>query len=267
MAHFVPYCGSPPIPGHVVWNTDPVLGSALALVLVLIVKTGSEERLSKSQMSCLVSGWLLLSLALMSPLCNLSVALFSARAAQHIIIAFVAAPLIALSGAPAAAAQRLRQLLGCPRQSHSGITPALPWIFALVFWFWHMGAPYDLTLKNNAVYWLMQLSIIVSSIGLWHALASEEASHGLGFMSASLFTGFHLSLLGALLTLSGMSWFKAHQLTTWVWGISPLEDQQYGGALMWAAGGILLGGLTIYGLARCLVSLENGLAPSKPGNF
>ena len=49
----------------------------------------------KRDLGASVFGWLLLSLAFISPLCNLSVALFSARVAQHMAITLIAAPLIA----------------------------------------------------------------------------------------------------------------------------------------------------------------------------
>jgi cytochrome c oxidase assembly factor CtaG len=40
------------------------------------------------------------------------------------------------------------------------------------------------------------------------------------------------------------------------WGFAPLEDQQFGGALMWTVGGLILAGFVLYGIARLLVSLE-----------
>jgi hypothetical protein len=58
-----------------------------------------------------------------------------------------------------------------------------------------------------------------------------------------------MSLLGALLTFSPRALFPVHLLTTAPWGLSPLEDQQIGGLIMWIPAGVLLLGyaLTAFG--------------------
>jgi putative membrane protein len=45
-----------------------------------------------------------------------------------------------------------------------------------------------------------------------------------------------MGLLGALLTFSDRAFYAPHWLTTGAWGLSPLEDQQVGGMIMWAPG-------------------------------
>ena len=194
MTDFIPYCGSPPFPGHVAWNTDPILATLLVISFAVSLRFLMSFHASRSQLGCLIAGWLVLSFALMSPLCNLSVALFTARAAQHITIAFIATPLIARSGVPAKIAA---SLLYGRTGARSGLFNPGPYIFALVFWFWHSGAPYDLTLQNNKVYWIMQLSIILCSIALWAALFDEFPVNRLHLFVASIFTGLQMSFLGA----------------------------------------------------------------------
>jgi putative membrane protein len=253
MTDFIPYCGSPPFPGQVAWNTDPILATLLVISFAVSLRFLMSFHASRSQLGCLIAGWIVLSFALMSPLCNLSVALFTARAAQHVTIAFIATPLIARSGLPAKTAA---SLLYGRTGAKSGLFNPGPYIFALVFWFWHSGAPYDLTLQNNKVYWIMQLSIILCSIALWAALFDESPLNRLHFFVASIFTGLQMSFLGALLTLSGTSWFSVYQNTTWPWGLTPLGDQQLGGALMWTAGGVLLAALLLYSFARLFAQME-----------
>ena len=50
--------------------------------------------------------------------------------------------------------------------------------------------------------------------------------------------------LGALLTFAPVPWYRAYADGA-PWGLSPLEDQQLGGLLMWVPGGLayLLAGL------------------------
>jgi putative membrane protein len=263
MTEFIPYCGSAPVPGSAVWKLDPVLGASLLVGLALsfrLLQTASHNR---TQAACLLSGWSVLALALMSPLCNLSVALFAARAAQHLLIVFVVAPLIALSGVPARAFDGVCRIAGWGGGVASAALFLAPFCFAPIFWFWHFGGPYDSSLQNNQVYWMMQLSIIFASVALWASLLDPTSIRTLSFLTAGVFTGFQMSLLGALLTLSGTPWFSAHEATTWPWGLNSLEDQQFGGALMWTAGGIFLAGFLLFSLARALKTMEpKAYAPS-----
>jgi putative membrane protein len=250
---FIPYCGSPPLPGQVAWNLDPVLGACLAAGLALAWRFLLPARRSRLGAAYLLAGWALLGLALISPLCNLSVALFSARAAQHLAIALIAAPLIALSGAPS----RLLERISAKSAAVGLLNPAVL-IFAAVWWFWHFAYPYDLALKNNTVYWTMQATVIMASIALWSAILGKG---DLRFVAGSVFTGLQMAMLGALLTLSGAPWFRAHSTTTAPWGLTSLEDQQFGGALMWTVGGLLLAGFLLYGFALCFAALASQSNP------
>jgi cytochrome c oxidase assembly factor CtaG len=49
----------------------------------------------------------------------------------------------------------------------------------------------------------------------------------------------HCSALGALLTFSQVLWYPAYGGTTAKWGITALEDQQLGGAIMWVPSGVV----------------------------
>ena len=52
-------------------------------------------------------------------------------------------------------------------------------------------------------------------------------------------TAVHCSALGALLTFSKVLWYPAYAGTTAAWGLTPLEDQQLGGAIMWVPSGLV----------------------------
>ncbi|HJX87338.1 MAG TPA: cytochrome c oxidase assembly protein, partial [Gemmatimonadales bacterium] len=54
----------------------------------------------------------------------------------------------------------------------------------------------------------------------------------------SLFlTGLYTGALGALITFAGTPWYPAYRSTA-AWGLSPLEDQQLAGLVMWMPGGV-----------------------------
>lgn len=215
----VAYCGLSPVPASLAgrFNFDPVL--IAALVLIVAGHIYALRRASRSWLAP-ACGWGVAAAALLSPLCALSVALFSARIAQHMLLLLVAAPLIAL---------------GMPGQSGRGLWPSAV-TFLGTLWLWHMPAPYDATFHSTALYWLMHLTLFGSSIWLWRELIWHRADDGANVLVAGTASSMQMSLLGALLTLGSHGWYSVHYLTTAAWGLTPLADQQLGGALMWVPG-------------------------------
>jgi putative membrane protein len=209
-AEYIPYCGTAPVPGDLAWNYASLLVVALIGGAWTTWVSGPRWRTA--------AGWLVVALALGSPLCHLSVALFSARVTQHMILVLLAAPLIAIG---------VRGRAGV-------IWPAVG--FALALWMWHLPGPYDAAFRSDAAYWLMHLSILATAIWLWRGLLSAPASRA---FLASLLTALQMSLLGAVLTFAPRALFQVHATTTAAWGLSPLEDQQLGGLIMWVPAGVL----------------------------
>ena len=236
----IAYCGSPPIPGAVAWNLDPVLIAFLLggsfTVAALARRRGVPER----QQLAFQAGWLLLALLLISPLCNLSVALFSARVGQHMLIEFAAAPLIAC-GLP-------YDTLSRPPGLRTALLGAAG--FAAVLWFWHLPGPYDWTFRNVTAYWAMHVSLLLAAVLLWKVLL--DARQPAASLLASGITTTQMTVLGAIYTFAGRAFFSIHFGTTGPWGLSPLEDQQLGGLLMWIPPGLALAGVTVWTLASLL---------------
>src|SRR3546814_7132584 len=59
-----------------------------------------------------------------------------------------------------------------------------------------------------------------------------------------------MGLLGALLTFSGSALYAPHLLTTQALGMSPLQDQQLAGLIMWVPAAGLYLGAAMFLLAR-----------------
>lgn len=218
----LPYCGTPPLPGALVtrFNFDPALLTGLLLLLALLLLVASGRRARANA----VLGWSIAAAAWVSPLCALSVALFSARVAQHMLLTLAAAPLIALA-LPAGndVGARWRLWSACSA-------------FFLALWFWHMPAPYDSTFASTTSYWAMHVTLFGSAIWLWREVLQSAHHHSVDVLMAGAFTSMHMGLLGAVLTMAGRPLFFWHLTTTQPWGLSPLEDQQLGGVLMWVPG-------------------------------
>jgi len=240
----VPYCGTPPSPGELLarFNLDPVLITTLVvLACAHFYGIPASNRRKRAYAAC---GWLVTAVALVSPLCALSVALFSARIGQHMILVLVAAPLIAL---------------GWPRQSYSVTTWPL-WTastaFLVALWCWHMPTPYAATFTSTAVYWAMHVTLFGSAIVLWSELIHHPPRRTALTLSVGLLTCVQMGLLGAVLTLARRPLFYPHFTTTQVWGFTPLQDQQLGGTLMWVPGILLFLWVATRSLRRLWNTLE-----------
>lgn len=232
----LPYCGAPPVPGAVSWNMDPILIGLLAGAALLHVLSVRDPR----KRLAFLSGWAVLSLSLISPLCNLSVALFSARLGQHMLIEFLAAPLIVL-GLPLSPGIWRGTLA-------KALAGALP--FAIALWVWHLPAPYEWTFRSVTAYWLMHASLFVTAVLLWKALL--DIHRPATSLIASAMTTVQMTVLGAIYTFAARAFFSVHFGTTEVWGLTPLEDQQLGGLIMWIPPGLALTAVAMWTLAALL---------------
>ena len=235
----IPYCGLPPDPSAIWlrWNLDPVLIAAL-VALAAVYEIASERSVRRRAPICkgfFYCGWTVLTFALISPLCPLSVSLFSARVGQHVLLTMFAAPLIAaglrgLDASPAmvAIARALRR---------SPILAASA--FGLLLWFWHAPAPYAATFTSYLTYWLMHITLIATAVWLWSALIDTSPENSLSVLLAGVMSTVQMGFLGALITFVPRAIYTPHLLTTGAWGLTPLQDQQLGGVVMWVPGCVI----------------------------
>ena len=215
---WVPYCGAAPLPGEWLsrWNLDPLLLAALAAAAIawhLAIGQRAPDR-----RKWFAGAVALLLILFVSPFCALTSALFSARVVHHVLLAVAVAPLIALSFP----SSRLRL---------PGNIAFWTAVQALIFWSWHAPGLYALALSNDAVYWLMQLSLLGSAVGFWSAVRRASAPSA---VAALLATMVQMGVLGALITFAGSALYAPHFASTLPWGFDPLEDQQLAGLIMWA---------------------------------
>lgn len=242
----LPYCGAPPVPGELLarFNLDPVLIFVLTGLLIGHVHAANGRR---AQLLA-AGGWLVAAVALISPLCALSVALFSARVAQHMVLVLIAAPLIAAAWPIAARHYSPWRVWGAAAA------------FFAALWLWHMPAPYDSTFTSTTLYWAMHVTLFGSAILLWRELLHHCASRTAEVLAVGLFTSMQMGLLGAVLTLAGHPVFLWHLTTSAAWGFTALQDQQLGGVLMWIPGI----GLFLFAAMRSLSRLWTVLETEKP---
>jgi putative membrane protein len=235
MAETSAYCGPPPVPGTLTWNLDPALIAPLLLGAIVYEVAAHRAALSSSRRRAFRAGWACAAAALVSPLCGLGVALFSARVAQHLVLALVAAPLVAW-GAPGAALRALAGR-GSRPDAATGAARLGAWVaFAVCLWLWHLPAPYAATLRSTPVYWCAHLTIFASAVWLWRVLAAPDGAGGMLNLALAAATTMHMGLLGALLTFAPVPLFASHVATAPAWGVTALADQQLAGLLCWIPG-------------------------------
>jgi putative membrane protein len=223
--------------------------------------SGVGHGIRRWEAACFWSGWLALFIALVSPLHPLGEVLFSAHMAQHELLMLVAAPLLVLGrpmigflrALPAAWSARLGRFSNTHgwRIAWGFVSaPLVAWIVhAIVLWGWHAPVLFQATLHSEWVHAAQHISFLASALLFWWALIhGHRGVTNYGVAVFYLFTtAIHSGLLGALLTFARTVWYPDYS-NTQVWGLTPLEDQQIGGLIMWvpACSVYIIAGLAMF---------------------
>ncbi|MCR5875328.1 cytochrome c oxidase assembly protein [Phenylobacterium sp. J426] len=223
---WTPYCGPGATPSDLLlrWNADPVLLAVMAVAAALMWRARARP-----------VGWAGLAVAallFLSPLCALSSALFAARTIHHVLLMAALAPLTAW------ALPKAGRSLGASTAASTA-----------VFWAWHAPDAYAWAMSHDMAYWLMQASLAASATWFWR---NVRAAGTLAAVGALLIATVQMGLLGALLTLADRALYAPHAATTLAWGLTPLQDQQMAGLLMWAPAAAVYLAVAIVLLARRL---------------
>lgn len=192
----------------------------------------------------LILGTLILAAAWLGPLPGLARTAFCAHMTMHMAVVAVAAPLLALG----IAGGRLDPVRRAP-----ALFAAVPAsvLELLVVWAWHAPVPHHLARQSAVGMAVEQGMFLAAGLLLWlSAFGGRSGNRTAAGVVGLLLTSMHMTLLGALLALAPRPVYAhAHG----VFGLTPLEDQHLGGAIMLLVGGAsyLLGGLYLtVGLLR-----------------
>jgi putative membrane protein len=228
------YCGVAPAPPDLFarWNFDPILLVIVALGLI------AGRLVAPQRMAAHLATALAILALFVSPFCALGSALFTARVLHHIALALLVAPLVVNS-------------LRLHERRISLSLPQLTVMQAGIFWAWHTPTLYSAALSSDAVFWIMQGSLTASSAFWWARLRQENATMATGALLATM---VQMGALGALLVFAGRAYYAPHFLTSQMWGLSPMEDQQIAGLIMWAP-------VSAVYLLAAMVVLYRSLAP------
>jgi putative membrane protein len=237
------------------WGLEPAVVIPLILSAWLYARgvarlwgeAGPGRGVRRREAACFAGGWFTLVVALVSPLHPWGSVLFSAHMTQHELLMLVAAPLLvlgrplvaSLKALPPGWARRAVRLGRVPwwRRTWRGLTnPFVAWaVHAVVLWVWHLPVLFQATLDDEWIHAIQHLSFLASALLFWWAvMEGPQRSSGYGMAVLYMFTtALHSGLLGAIITLASSVWYPAYRSTTHHWGLTPLEDQQLGGLIMW----------------------------------
>ena len=242
------------------WSWPPAIVVLLLLTAAMyaagIVRmhgTSTRVRIRRWPVACFALGWISLVVALDSPLHEVGEQLFWVHMTQHEVLMLVSAPLLVL-GRPLvpflyALSPRWRQ-----RAAQIGRTtsfraswrvisaPVSAWLIsAIALWAWHAPSLFTRAIENDTVHAAQHASFLLTALLFWWPLVNGAPRLGYGGALVYVFTtALHTSVLGALLTFARTPWYSPYIHTAPLWKLTPLEDQQLGGLIMWIPAGTLL---------------------------
>jgi len=248
------------------WTFDPWVVAPL-LVLALLYAIGACRLWERTAHRAIrirydiawLCGWLSLAGALVSPLHWLGERLFAFHMIEHEIVMAVSAPLIVIARPigtllwalphgwrrAAGRALRLPATLAAWRWLSSGTNATL--LHGLAIWTWHAPPLFDAAVTSVAVHRLQHLSFLATAILFWWSVFRRN---DVGTAAWHVFiTMLHTSVLGALMALAPRVLYQAQSASAAAWGLTPLEDQQLAGLIMWVPAGTIYAGAALALLA------------------
>ena len=259
----LPAASATALPVAVAWNWRAEV--LLPLALLLTVYAVGWWRL-RGQSRSLASPWRLLSwvsgivgvaAALVSPIDGLADDLFLAHMIQHLLLIKVAAPAMLLANPltavlwslPGPVRLRAGRLLA-PRGPVRAVMRALTWLPAawLVYtgtlWLWHLPGPYDAALSDRLIHDVEHLAFFWTGLLFWWPLIGPAPRLGSRVQSGTrivyvVLAAFQEAMLGLLLAVVPWVLYSPYALAPRVLTLGALEDQAWGGIIMWGAGGAI----------------------------
>jgi cytochrome c oxidase assembly factor CtaG len=189
--------------------------------------------------------------ATLSPLHQLGGHSFAAHMTEHELIMLAAAPVLVLArplgvmlwAFPAGGRRALAAIARSRAGSGLWRTFSDPWLATILqgaaLWIWHLPSLFDRALKSEAWHVAQHLSFFAAALLFWSAMLGPRRSAWTA--AACLFaTSMITGALGAFMTLSQSPWYGPYaSLGLAAFGLTPAQDQELAGALMWVPGGLI----------------------------
>lgn len=217
------------------------------------LRAAMPELISAWRLAAFLCGLLSLWIAIGSPLEAFDEVSLSIHMVQHLLLMYVAPPLILL-GAPSLPLLRglpqwiVRDVVGpflrwtpAKRVGHWLTQPAVCWLVAaLALLGWHVPAAFELALRSNIWHYVEHVCFFSAAVLFWWPVVRpfpSEARWPGWSIPLYLFLGTLPSgALGAFLTFCDRVIYPWYGSAHLIFGVTPLGDQVFAGALMWVFG-------------------------------
>jgi putative membrane protein len=233
------------------WSTVAGLGALGALYLWRARRGGSGGDATPPTVGQRISfftGLAVIFLSLNGPLHDLSDSyLFSAHMVQHLVLTLVVPPLL-IAGTPASL---FRQALRSPTVARVARAISRPLvcyaIFNVVLAVWHLPLLYNLAVAYHPVHIAQHLMFLIAATLMWWPLMSPlpelpRLPYPMQMLYCFLMT-IPMSIVAIFITYADEVLFSGYASAPRVWGISPMQDQLFGGLIMWVPGGLFFAGV------------------------
>jgi putative copper resistance protein D len=241
------------------WTLDPAVTAALLAAAVLWIwavrRVDAAHRahpVPRARSVAFFGGLAAIAVALLSGIERYEGSLFSVHMVQHLLLALVAAPLLALA-APVTVLLRvarpdLRRRFILPALHSQAVRivthPVVAWIaLAGVMWGTHFSPLFDAALEDRALHDLEHLLFLGAGLLFWWpAVAADPAPRRLGHPVRILYVFMQMpqnTFLAVTLLNAGQPLYPHYATLERAWGPGPLEDQQIAAGIMWLGGDLL----------------------------
>ena len=190
--------------------------------------------------------------ALADPLEQWTLRAFFAHMIQHEILMVVAAPLYVVGrplatwawALPDGMRRKLHPLRGRRALLAAWRAFTSPWgatfVQVAVLVLWHVPLFFDAAVRDPWVHAAQHASFLFVAIAFWWAVVRHAQRGQTGRAVAACFvTMIATGALGALLTFGPEPWYASYSHPDGLANLTPLEDQQLGGLVMWIPAGMV----------------------------
>jgi cytochrome c oxidase assembly factor CtaG len=235
----------------------PLIGLAVLYALgTWTLSRRARGAVSWTRPACAAVGLVAMAAALVSPLDALADRSFLAHMVQHMLLIMVAAPAVlladplpivlwALPRTPRATLARALARGAVLRRLGAAVTATgVAWIsHAIVLWLWHLPTAYDAALASRLVHDIEHVTFFVAALLFWWPVVRPAprlrppAPHGVRIAYVVL-AAFQGAALGLVITLAPTVLYRSYAAAH-VDVAAALDDQMWGGIVMWGAGGLI----------------------------
>lgn len=252
-------------------------GGEAAIVAGLIAVAGvywngaSSLPVRRRRLTPAVVAWVVVAIALVSPLDELAGDSMAAHMTQHLLLTLVASPLLV------AGRVGRRLLLGLPARVRAPAArtghrlrrlraPAWMWVlYTGWLWWWHAAAGYEMALHSNVVHAIQHAGYLLAGLGFWSTVAVFDRIGRQGNAVLFVFTtALAGTVLAALMTFSPEAWYP-HYVSAL--GPGAVEDQHLAGVLMWFTSSMVYAATVVVLVARWIAStvdVNDAATPASP---